>query len=358
MNSHQQSPKVLQLITGLGVGGAERVVMELTDGLASRGWAPRVVALNADAAILAQYPNPVFPIHLLRIKKRNFASVMRGLIELVRIVKHEKIEIVHAHMFHALIAALACRMATPGLKLVFTSHNFAGFSGLREWIIRLSKPFRQADIVFMRGQHARMNARYTQVIPNGVKLAVNAPGSRERVTNPGRFVFLFIGRFEPQKNPLALIDAFARMRNRNAELWMAGDGSLRSDIEARTSVAGLSDRVRLLGVRTDVSTLLQQADCFVMSSAWEGLPMALLEAGAAALPVVATPVGAIPAVLADDAGFLATYDRLTDALNAVIDDFPSAQQRGLRLRSKIQERYSLAAFTNSHAILYQQEIRK
>ena len=167
-----------------------------------------------------------------------------------------------------------------------------------------------------------------------------------------RRVFLFVGRLEPAKNPVALIRAFAAMHHKNCELWMAGDGFMRPEVEREVETLGINDRVRLLGVRHDVSQLLEQADCFVMSSRWEGLPMAILEAGAVALPVVAPPVGAIPTLLGDNCGYLAEVPELQNALDAVMDNYADASQRGKRLQDKVINGFSLEHMCRAHIELY------
>jgi glycosyltransferase involved in cell wall biosynthesis len=291
-NDQTQSP-VLQLITGLGVGGAERVVLELAGRLAKQDCPVIVVALNSDSRLLQQYPNIDFPVRNLGINQKNPFSVLRALFVLISFVHRRKVKIIHAHMFHALLAGLICRLARPSVKLVFTSHSFSGFTPVRQWLIKKTKALRAMDVLFVKDQHKNLNAMNTLVISNGVSIDQNS-GLIRPLLATGRRVFLFVGRLEKPKNPLALIDAFAAMQQKNCELWIAGNGTLREEVEQRIISRGVKARVSMLGVCNDLASLYREADCFVMSSSWEGLPMALLEAGGAALPVVAPPVGAIP----------------------------------------------------------------
>jgi glycosyltransferase involved in cell wall biosynthesis len=341
---------VLQLITGLGVGGAERVVLELSGSLTRLGRPVIVVALNGDGSLLTQYANAPFPIHFLGAKKTNPWSVLKAFCQLVGLVGKERIAVIHAHMFHALLAGLICRLARPKVKLVFTSHSFAGFSLMRRWLIKRTKAFRAADIVFVKGQHEVLNAVHTLIIPNGV--VVPPDGDRVQKPTTDKHVFLFVGRLEKPKNPLALIDAFAAMQHQQCELWMAGDGTLRNEVEQRIECLGVRARIKLLGIQNNISSLLGQADCFVMSSDWEGLPMALLEAGAAALPVIATPVGAVPDVIGEDCGYLTNLDNLAKTLDAVAGDYAVARARGIRLRERVAAMYSRDQAAERHHSLY------
>ena len=323
---------VMHIITGLGVGGAERVVLEMAKQLSARDLESVVVGLNSNRGLLEQYP--ILDIHIYSLKLiKNPLIFIKSVVMLKQIIQKEKITIIHAHMFHSLIFGLICKVLQPGLKLVFTSHSSKGFTSMRRMVISLTKGFRDADVIFMIGQHIEMNARKSVVIPNGVQVPQNIIIKTKE--NRHRRVFLFVARFEPAKNPVALIRAFSAMESKNCELWMAGDGVLRSDVVREIRLLGIGDRVLLLGVRNDVSELLEQADCFVMSSRWEGLPMAMLEAGAIALPVICPPVGAVEALLDDDCGYLVEVSNLHNAFDEVLDDYPEARRRGKRLQEKI-----------------------
>lgn len=346
MNS---APVVLQLITGLGVGGAERVMMALSCRLSESGMRPVVAALNSDRRLLEQYPPLDFPVRSLGMS-RSPLSFVKAWLTLIALIRSERVTLIHAHMFHALVFAIACKVAAPRCKVVFTSHSSKGFTALRKRIIAATRRLRSADIVFLPGQHREMNAAMTVVIPNGVPVAVQAaPKDVQLKRKP---VFLFVGRLEPVKDPLGLIRSFANMRRRDCELWVVGEGILRTQIENEIEALGISERVRLLGLRTDVMQLLQKADCFVMASLWEGLPLVILEAGAMALPVIAPPVGAIPVLLDDECGYLVDASRLHHALDAVLDDYAEASRRGKRLQDKVLAGYTLEHMLQAHVELY------
>jgi len=107
-------------------------------------------------------------------------------------------------------------------------------------------------------------------------------------------LFTCVGRLEPQKNPLLLVQAFAALNNPRIHLIMLGEGSLREQLVAYIREHGLERRVHLLGKRNEVPECLAASDVFVLSSNWEGNPLAVMEAMAAGLPVVSTAVGGVP----------------------------------------------------------------
>jgi glycosyltransferase involved in cell wall biosynthesis len=177
-------------------------------------------------------------------------------------------------------------------------------------------------------------------------------GARESVRGSlglGReFVWLAVGRFEIQKDYPIMLRAFARVHERvsRAVLLLVGRGSLQGETEALARELGLGASVWFLGVRDDIPELLNAADGYVMSSAWEGMPMVLLEATAAGLPIVATRVGGNQEVVCDgESGFLVP-PRDADALALAmlrLMEMPEVQRRdmGDRGREHVQSHYGL-----------------
>jgi glycosyltransferase involved in cell wall biosynthesis len=123
----------------------------------------------------------------------------------------------------------------------------------------------------------------------------------QRAPQPETFTIGTVSCFKPQKNLIDLIDAFAEVyaRNTGARLEIVGDGTERSRIENRIIEHGLIDVVTLHGWRHDVPEIMAHWDCFALSSLWEGLPCAVVEARLMKLPVVAYATGGIPEVIQD-----------------------------------------------------------
>jgi glycosyltransferase involved in cell wall biosynthesis len=201
------------------------------------------------------------------------------------------------------------------------------------------------------------------VIPNGVA-ATGAiePGARDAWRMAHGFasddlVVAYVGRFDPQKNPLGLIAAFARASaSRPAmRLAMAGEGNL---LEASRALAGqLGARVSFLGLLERVPEMLSACDLFALASHWEGAPMAVIEAMATGLPVVATAVGGVPELVVDgETGLLTPPDdaqALAAALAALADDGEKrrrfAAAAGLRAA-----RFDVGAMVESYAAFFEE----
>jgi glycosyltransferase involved in cell wall biosynthesis len=254
---------------------------------------------------------------------RSGANV-RGIAQFLSYLRRFQPDIIHAHMFHASILARLARIAL-GTPVVCTVHSEIECSHLkksgrlREWIYRLTA---RASNCTTAVSH-RVRDRYVTkrlvhnatmpVIENGVDVDRFTPNAERRIQLresegwSNRFVWLAVGRLEDPKDYPRMVRAFRPIHERwpSALLVIAGEGRLREKIEAAIATENLQSAVQLLGSRKDVPDLMNAADAFVLCSEWEGCQLVLLEAGAAALPSVATSVGAAPQiVLPGRTGFL------------------------------------------------------
>lgn len=347
----RSQPSVMLLSTGLNIGGAERVVLNLAGAFLAAGVRTTVVSLADHRRILPMIDVDGLDIRFLGMRKTplGLASAAR---EVARLVRTEAIDIVHAHMPHAAFVAATARLL-QGMRvpIVHTSHSWR-FPPSLSLPLRLSRSLRDVDVLFAPEQHRRLNASRTAVIPNGIPLAV-PPVKR---TSHGRPVLIAVGRLSAEKNLGALIQAFASVHHaghaRGALLRIVGDGPMRQQLTDQIRVLGVADVVSLLGMRKDVAELLADADLFALSSHVEGLPLAALEAGAAGLPVIAPPVGALPWLLADDCGYLARPDQLAATLTEVLANRPEASRRAARLQARVLEQFSLERSASEHLALY------
>jgi glycosyltransferase involved in cell wall biosynthesis len=135
---------------------------------------------------------------------------------------------------------------------------------------------------------------------------------------PGARYLLFAGRLEAQKDPQLLVEAFAMAQRRESQLHLliAGDGSMRAAAQRAATQAGVSARTHFLGFKTrpELAELMHAADAFILSSRFEGMPISSLEALSSGLPVVATAVGELPAVVTDGENGSLSAERSAEAL--------------------------------------------
>lgn len=191
----------------------------------------------------------------------------------------------------------------------------------------------------------RLNPRRVHWIPNGI-------AERDAWTTPlaslgfdlpaDRPIVAWVGAIRAEKNPLRLVRAFAAVKDR-AALLLIGDGPERGAVEAEIARLGLGDSVRLPGHRTDARDLIMQSDILALTSDTEQMPLAVLEAMDAGLPVVSTDVGDVRHMVSDlNAPFVTSSEpELAAALATLVDDADLRRRVGEANRAQCRERYAL-----------------
>jgi glycosyltransferase involved in cell wall biosynthesis len=191
------------------------------------------------------------------------------------------------------------------------------------------------------------------VIRNAVE--VGAAPSRNRGDQPPVQV-VSVGRLAPPKDFSTLVAAVAQLPEGRAHLRVFGDGPLRGELEQQTRALGVDDSVEFSGEVPDVRPRLEDADVFVLSSLSEGMPVSILEAMAAGLPVVASAVPGLEEVVVEgETGFLAPPGdaaALAARLCQLVDDPALRISFGSAGRARAEERFSLPAWREAHFSLY------
>jgi glycosyltransferase involved in cell wall biosynthesis len=291
------------LTTGLGRGGAENQLRQVAERLCARGWRVRVISMlpappgGAPAGL---------PVHSLEMRRGRPSA--GAVARLLRLLAGDRPEVLVTFMLHAnVLGRLAGRLlGVPVVASIRTSEH----SVARAWMERATERLgavtttNSALVAQSLARRGVVRAHRLRVVPNGIDCgggpAGNGAALRAQLgAAPGDFVWMAVGRLEAPKDYPLLLAAMARLRT-PARLWIAGDGSLRDVLRERCAALGLGDRVRFLGQRDDVHALLRAADALVLSSAWEGMPNAVMEAMAAGRPVVATRVGGVGELVRED----------------------------------------------------------
>lgn len=204
------------------------------------------------------------------------------------------------------------------------------------------------------------------LIPNGIPLQAyrfpemtRAEWRRREGIEAEEVVFVCVGRLTPQKNQQLLLDAFARVpgAKEKGRLLLVGDGEKRRELELQAAALGLGHRVHFLGVRTDIPIILGACDVLVLSSRWEGNPLAVMEAMAAGKPVIATAVGGVPELVTDGAtGLLVAPGdaaALGEALSALLHDASKRREMGGAAAQRAEEQFCAKVMTRRYEELYE-----
>lgn len=310
---------IVHVVESLEVGGLERCVLTLTRAQRDAGHAVRIVclfiagALAEDAAALG--------IGVEVCGKRDgidFGALRR----LRALLAAGKPYVVHTHNAVAHYYTAGALPARRGPRLVNTRHGMGAwpYSRKREALYRAA--LLRTDAVALVCEAARRSfvdrgvvpAPLAHVVHNGIDLRQTRPRSEQHVAALRRVLGVSeaslllgtVGRLNAAKDHANLLDAMAMLRARGVDcaLMVAGDGELRGALQQRGRALGLEACVHWLGARNDVPDLLAGLDLFVLSSLTEGYSMALVEAAAAGLPMVATDVGGNREIVTTENGLL------------------------------------------------------
>lgn len=238
---------------------------------------------------------------------------------LVRHLRRTRPDVAHVHLHHVYACEhLFAPLRIAGVPVLCSTDHIdpevrARLEPVRALLKRANLRLCDRSFVVSRSLERLLLDRYrappdrVERVGNGVDLArfvglPDRPAVRTALGTAARdFVVLAAARLVPQKGIGSLIDAASALRARvpSLRVWIAGDGPLRSELEGMARSAGVADRVRFLGHRDDVPSLLAAVDLYVLPSLFEGLPLGVLEAMAAGTPVLATAVSGTPDVVED-----------------------------------------------------------
>ncbi len=346
---------LLHLITSLSdIGGAEKVLFDLaTNSIKSRFYIS-VASISRNKNQLArEFLRHNIQTETLEIEK-NIIQFIKALSYLNKKIRKEKIEIIHAHMFHAMVMAGILKLVNPRLKIVFTSHNFNVGSRLRELILFLFKPLRNIDIIFSKDMLRFFYKKKHAIIPNGI----NLENYQKKTEKFDRFTFIAVGRLERVKNHRHLIDVAKELEDYDFQILIAGKGSLLDELEKLTEDSGVKDKVSFLGMRNDIPELFAKSHVMLLSSLWEGMPLTILEAGASGLPVISTRVGSIPSILNNNNSYLSSLNDFKKKMVYVMKNYNKAIQKATMLKNNIVDEYSIDKIVKKHEDVYLQLLRK
>ena len=345
--------KILHTEASCGWGGQEIRILEEARGLIGRGHEVSI-ACPPNARIAAEAPRFGVPVTTLPIEFKTFA----GFAALRRHIALQRPQVVNTHSSaDSWLAALACATLSQPPAIVRTRHISAPVSGnfANRWL------YRQAAAIVTTGQSLRghllerlaLAPADVHSIPTGIDTGRFAPVERGRAKaelglDPAHRHIGIVATLRSWKGHLFLLDAFVRIERADLRLLLIGEGPMREPIQERIAALGIGERVSLVGQRSDPERWLPALDVFCLPSyANEGVPQAILQAMACALPIVTTPVGAILEAVADGETALIVppkdADSLADAMARLLEDGELARRLGAAARERVGQAYSLAA---------------
>lgn len=363
--------RVLHVITTLAGGGAERFVSQLTPAIARTGVRTGVMTVYPSAIPHEVASADVDVVQISR-KGRYDAGFLPRMISEMRAWRPD---VVHTHMHNGTYWGRAAAIAASVPVIVRTEHAPCDPSIRARGTFLADRVLNRATaaiVTFLSEQgqmlaaHERFDPAKLAIIPNGISHA--APPNAQAIVDgrnrlgvpPATFAIVQLGNLHRPKNQrlsiemLSKIDPVLRGRIR---LVFVGDGADRDMLGALARERGVKQLVRFLGYRNDAMRLLPGADLAIMPSLSEGMPLAMLEAMSAGVPVLTTPWPGARDLLAQGACGTISADwepeTLARCVEAIVDDLPGARAIAKHAQAVVRREYDIARTAERHRELYQ-----
>lgn len=359
---------ILHLTAPASIGGLERVVAALAAGHARAGIAVHVAAVVQARRDADRFLGPLeaqgVVVHPVVVSARGYLRERAEIRALCRAIGPS---IVHTHGYRADVATSGVARAM-GIPTVTTVHGFTGGSvrnRLYETLQVIS--FRRFGAVVAVSRPLQALLQRRGVPSNRLRLIVNAfsaagnvltrDDARARLGLPAAaFCVGWLGRLTHEKGADVLVDAIAALPDTTIVSFV-GAGREQASLTARVAALGIASRVRWHGIVDDASAVLPAFDAFVLSSRTEGTPIALFEAMAAGVPIVATRVGGVPGVLRDEDALLVPSENapaLAAAVERIRIDGAAASARAAAALQRLRTTFALEPWLFAYESLYRE----
>lgn len=364
--------KVAHLVLALDVGGLEVVVAGLANGMLAEGVETSLMAVERLGPVAARFP----ALPMMAVGAHPGID-LRAVMRLARELRRRRVDVLHTHNprphVYGLLAARLAR--TPVVINTFHGRSEPDrprgplrrhlLARITQAIVTVSR-----DVETLARTRDRIRTTPVVTIYNGVVVSREpptlAPAARARLREelglPADAVVIgSVGRLAPEKDYATLLRAFTRVAAAAAEarphLVLVGDGAERAALERLAAELGIADRTRFLGFQSEVPRLLGAFDIYAQSSLTEGISLTILEAMAAAVPVVVTAVGGNREILIEGTGLMVPPSdpaALAGELLALVRDDVRRRSLGRAAHARVVEQFSRERMVRDHLQLYEQ----
>ena len=287
--------RILHFISSPAAGGAETYVRDLSILMRQKGHDVHVVFLQTagesgrdlefEREFLASLESVSITYSFIGKEARR--KPWLGIFRLRKAVRSFKAEVVHCHLYYALLFSFFVFK----VPILYTHHSFK--LGLPKFFYHLFDRKVKVYIAICSACKGLLygNNRTVVQINNAVSKGRVRATKLEGRDSEADVTCVFVGSLRAPKNLVLMLKAFSEVAERNVRLLIVGEGPDGSELKQLSASLGIDQKVEFLGNRSNVNEILAKSDVFLMSSAWEGLPIALIEATLAGLPVIVTDVG-------------------------------------------------------------------
>ncbi len=360
MQKNKSQIHILHILPTLDTGGAERLLIDIAKGLNANRFKQAVLCFKWGGELVEEMRKTGTQVFVLE-KKLAFDPL--NFIKIWKIISKLKPDIIHTHlgadMYGRLIAGL------KGIPVVSTEHNLNKDEGsmtrfLKKATIHYAKALIAVSQAVARDAHERYSVpleKY-EIIHNGVDTSRFSPSPHifNKVLRIGS-----VGRLSEQKGFDVLIEAIHLLDDKDIVCEIAGEGSLRSQLESQIKKNNLSNQIKLIGVRHDIPEFLASLDIFVLPSRWEGLGIAALEAALVQIPIIVSNVDGLQEIV-DDAHNGLVFDSgdahdLAQKISWYKEHETEAHQFAKQLREKVAANFDIAKMLEKYEAVYEKVLR-
>lgn len=358
--------KIAFFITGLGMGGAENLVVNLADYYHDNGH--KVIIIYAYGNCTVKPKSSMVKLYPLNIK--SYFDILSASCKFKHIIDEFSPDVVHSHMYHANIFSRFLRLFTNIKYLINTAHSVNEGGKWRMLAYRfthfltdkMTNVSKEASLAFVEKKAVRSNDILS--IENGIDTNrfVFCEESRQEIrsqlrVNENTKIILAIGSLRKAKDYPNLLYAIHILSKKRMDfkLFIIGSGSLLEDLKLLSSKLEIDDVVEFLGIKNDVEKYLSASDIFVLSSSFEGFGLVVAEAMSCERPVVATDCGGVREVVGD-CGLLiepGNFKLLSHAIEKVMDfSIDEMDCIGKCSRERVLNNFSLELTAKKYMDLY------
>lgn len=354
--------KITYIIPSLDFGGAERLLTEIIRKLDSKRFEASVICLRRTGHWAKELENRGVKIELVgSLPKLEFLSFFK----IKKLLRKLKPDIVHTHLFGADVYGGLAAISLGIKNIISTEHNLNyNEGGAKRFLkIKVQKSFSKIIAVSESVKDYSLKIYETDkekitVIHNGIDFVKYYNNFREKTNK--EIVIGSAGRLTKQKGFEKLILAMSLIDDENIKLKIAGEGKSLYDLRALIKKYNLEKRVFLLGGQKDIRKFYEDLDIYVQPSKWEGLGISILEAGAFALPVIASRVDGICEIISDENNGL-LYDfndalKLSELIKKLAYDNLERKRLALSLQKRVENNFSIDKMVLSYEKMYEKEM--
>ena len=355
MKNENQKNNILHISRTMDIGGAERIVYQLSSDLKDEFDSVHVASTGGlwESELAAQ---GIQHHKILDIDSKNPLTVLKLLTSIRQIIKKNEITIVHTHHRMAAFYIRLLKLVHPKLIHVYTAHNvFEDKLPLYGFALKNAKSVAVGEAV-NKNLKEDVGITDSRVIYNGVVLK-ETDDHVDEIISYGGIKLGCIARLSEQKGLTYLLDAMSLLTVKDIRLFIVGDGELRNELENKVKELDLQDSVTFLGYRKDIVECINSFDFCVLPSVFEGFGLVAIEAFMNGKTIVATDIPGLNEVVSNKNGILVPAKApatLASAIDKLATDATLRQELSSQAKKDYENKFSYPLFLENYRKLYRE----